>query len=58
VLAGAVVAADRWQPTTNGMVCIAQGSSGLPNANGHIPMECATAAELRGGVVGYSTGWA
>ena len=32
--------------TTNGMACISEASSGFPNANGHIPMECAT---VRGG---------
>ncbi len=34
--------------TTNGMACISEASSGFPNANGHIPMECATAAEVLG----------
>jgi arylsulfatase len=34
--------------TTNGMACITEGASGFPGANGHIPMECATAAEVLG----------
>ena len=34
--------------TTNGMACISEASSGFPNANGHIPMECATVAEVLG----------
>jgi arylsulfatase A-like enzyme len=34
--------------TTNGMACISEASSGFPNANGHIPMECATFAEVLG----------
>ncbi len=34
--------------TTNGMACISEASSGFPNANGHIPLECATIAELLG----------
>ena len=34
--------------TTNGMACISEASSGFPNANGHIPMECATIAEVLG----------
>jgi arylsulfatase A-like enzyme len=34
--------------TTNGMACIAEATSGFPNANGHIPFECATIAELLG----------
>jgi arylsulfatase A-like enzyme len=34
--------------TTNGMACISEASSGFPNANGHIPMKCATAAEVLG----------
>ena len=32
--------------TTNGMACIAEATSGFPNANGHIPFECATIAEV------------
>jgi arylsulfatase len=32
--------------TTNGMACISEASSGFPNANAHIPFECATIAEL------------
>lgn len=32
--------------TTNGMACIAEAASGFPNANGHIPFECATIAEV------------
>jgi len=32
--------------TTNGMACIAEVTSGFPNANGHIPFECATIAEV------------
>jgi arylsulfatase len=34
--------------TTNGMACIAEATSGYPNANGHIPFECATLAEVLG----------
>jgi len=34
--------------TTNGMACITEASSGFPNANGHIPFECATLAEVLG----------
>jgi arylsulfatase len=34
--------------TTNGMACIAEATSGYPNANGHIPFECATVAEVLG----------
>ena len=34
--------------TTNGMACIAEATSGYPNANGHIPFECATIAEVLG----------
>jgi hypothetical protein len=34
--------------TTNGMACLAEASSGLSNSNGHISMECTSAAELRG----------
>jgi arylsulfatase A-like enzyme len=34
--------------TTNGMACIAEASSGFPNANGHIPVECAMAQEVLG----------
>jgi arylsulfatase len=34
--------------TTNGMACITEASSGFPNANGHIPFECATIAEVLG----------
>ncbi|HXM58096.1 MAG TPA: arylsulfatase [Candidatus Dormibacteraeota bacterium] len=34
--------------TTNGMACIAEATSGFPNANGHIPFECATMAEVLG----------
>jgi arylsulfatase A-like enzyme len=34
--------------TTNGMACITEASSGFPNANGHIPFECATVAEVLG----------
>ena len=32
--------------TTNGMACISEASSGFPNANAHVPFECATIAEL------------
>ncbi len=32
--------------TTNGMACITEAASGFPNANGHIPPECATLAEV------------
>src|SRR6201996_8685028 len=34
--------------TTNGMACITEAASGFPNANGHIPVECATIAEVLG----------
>jgi arylsulfatase A-like enzyme len=34
--------------TTNGMACIAEATSGFPNANGHIPFEAATIAEVLG----------
>jgi arylsulfatase A-like enzyme len=34
--------------TTNGMACIAEATSGFPGANGHIPFECATIAEVLG----------
>jgi arylsulfatase A-like enzyme len=34
--------------TTNGMACIEEATSGFPNANGHIPFECATIAEVLG----------
>jgi arylsulfatase A-like enzyme len=34
--------------TTNGMAVITEASSGFPNANGHIPFECATIAEVLG----------
>jgi arylsulfatase len=34
--------------TTNGMACISEASSGFPNANGHIPFECASIAEVLG----------
>jgi len=34
--------------TTNGMACISEASSGFPNANGHIPLECAMASEVLG----------
>jgi arylsulfatase A-like enzyme len=40
--------------TTNGMACIAEASSGFPNANGHIPLECAMAPEVLG-ELGWST---
>jgi arylsulfatase A-like enzyme len=32
--------------TTNGMACITEAASGFPNANGHIPFECANIAEV------------
>jgi arylsulfatase len=32
--------------TTNGMACISEAAIGFPGANGHIPPECATAAEM------------
>src|SRR5437773_6599669 len=32
--------------TTNGMACITEAAVGFPNANGHIPPECATLAEV------------
>jgi arylsulfatase A-like enzyme len=34
--------------TSNGMACITEGASGFPNANGHIPFENATIAEMLG----------
>jgi arylsulfatase A-like enzyme len=34
--------------TTNGMACITEASSGFPNANGHIPGECAMIPEILG----------
>src|SRR3954468_20759217 len=34
--------------TTNGMACITEAASGYPNANGHIPFECANLAEVLG----------
>ncbi len=34
--------------TTNGMACIAEATTGFPNANGHIPFESATIAEVLG----------
>jgi arylsulfatase A-like enzyme len=40
--------------TTNGMACISEASSGFPNANGHIPPECAMAPEVLG-EQGWST---
>jgi arylsulfatase len=40
--------------TTNGMACIAEATSGFPNANGHIPFECATVAEVLG-ELGWNT---
>ncbi|GEB61810.1 hypothetical protein GCM10017674_23420 [Streptomyces gardneri] len=32
--------------TTNGMACISECAVGFPGANGHIPPECATLAEI------------
>lgn len=32
--------------TTNGMACISEAAIGFPGANGHIPPECATLAEV------------
>ncbi|GGT09820.1 arylsulfatase AtsA [Streptomyces tanashiensis] len=32
--------------TTNGMACISEAAIGFPGANGHIPAECATLAEV------------
>ena len=40
--------------TTNGMACISEASSGFPNANGHIPFECAMIPEVLG-EEGWST---
>ncbi len=34
--------------TTNGMGCITEAASGFPNANGHVPFECANLAEILG----------
>ena len=34
--------------TTNGMACISEVAPGSPNANAHIPFECATIAEVLG----------
>ena len=33
---------------TNGMGCITEATSGFPNANGHVPFECANLAEVLG----------
>jgi arylsulfatase len=41
--------------TTNGMACIAEATTGFPNANGHIPFECATIAEVLGSAAGTPT---
>ncbi len=40
--------------TTNGMGCITEATSGFPNANGHIPFECANIAEVIG-ELGWNT---
>ena len=40
--------------TTNGMAGITEITSGFPNANGHIPFECANAAEVLG-QLGWNT---
>ncbi len=40
--------------TTNGMGCITEATSGFPNANGHVPFECANIAEVVGGL-GWNT---
>ena len=32
--------------TTNAMGCITEAASGFPNANGHVPFECANLAEI------------
>src|SRR5947209_330345 len=32
--------------TTNGMACITEGATGFPNANAHVPPECATLPEV------------
>jgi hypothetical protein len=37
------------------MACIAEATSGFPNANGHIPFECATIAEVLGSAAGTPT---
>jgi arylsulfatase A-like enzyme len=34
--------------TTNGMATITEAASGFPSSNGHIPFECAPAAEVLG----------
>src|SRR5256886_17575917 len=34
--------------TSNGMACISEAAICFPNANGHIPFECATVAEMLG----------
>lgn len=33
-------------PTTVGMACVVDATTGFPNSNGHIPFECATLAEV------------
>jgi arylsulfatase len=40
--------------TTNSMACITEGAAGFPNGSGHIPFECATAAEVLG-ELGWNT---
>ena len=40
--------------TTNGMACISEAAIGFPGANGHIPPQCATLAEMLVGR-GFST---
>jgi arylsulfatase len=42
------------QHTTNGMATITEASSGFPSSNGHIPLECATIAEVMG-EMGWNT---
>jgi len=32
--------------TTNGMACITEAATGVPNGNGHVPPECATLPEV------------
>ena len=48
VLADPLVPDDRPQPHHERDGCITEAASGFPNANGHIPFECATIAEVLG----------
>ena len=48
MLAHAVVPDDGSQPHDERDGCITEATSGFPNANGHIPFECANIAEVLG----------